>query len=77
MTAHLARRGVQVGSHQQREAALALPANGVTLQVYDAYLRLKRRSVGARYLLQTFTPAQVRHPILDNYLAAVTAFVRL
>jgi hypothetical protein len=49
LTAHLLRRGVLVTNHQHREAALADPRNGVPQTVYDAYLRLKRRSVGARY----------------------------
>lgn len=77
LTGYLAQRGIQVANHQQREAAIAHPRNGVPLHVYDAYVRLKRRSTGARYLLQTFTPAQVRSPILDVYLARVTAFVNL
>jgi hypothetical protein len=77
LTGYLAQRGIQVSNHQQREAAIADPRNGVPLQVYDAYVRLKRRSTGARYLLQTFTPAQVRSPILDVYFARVATFVKL
>jgi hypothetical protein len=77
LTGYLAQRGVQVFNHQQREAAIADPRNGVPTRVYDAYVRLKRRSTGARYLMQTFTPVQVRTQILDGYLATVTAFVQL
>lgn len=77
MTGYLVQHGVQVSNHQQREAAIAHPANGVPPHVYDPYVRLKRRGTGARYLLQTFTPAQVRSPILDTYLATITAFVQL
>jgi hypothetical protein len=51
VTAHLAQRGVQVRSHMDRDAALADPRNGVPNHVYDAYLKLKRRSEGGRYLL--------------------------
>ena len=76
MTGYLAQRGIQVSNHQQREAAIAHPVNGIPPHVYDAYVRLKRRSTGARYLLQTFTPAYVRSPILDSYLATITAFVQ-
>ena len=77
MTGYLIQHGVQVSNPQQREAAIADPRNGVPLHVYDAYVRLKRRSTSARYLLQTFTPVQVRTQILDTHLATVTTFVQV
>lgn len=44
---------------------MACPCN-----VYDAYLRLKRRSVLARYDLGSFRPQQVRQ-LIDAQLRAV------
>lgn len=76
LTAHLLRRGVLVTNHQHREAALADPRNGVPQDVYDAYLRLKRRSVGARYDLWTFQPQQVQR-LLDGPLGRIARFVGL
>ena len=75
LTGYLAQRGVQVYNHQTRDAAIADLRSGVPQDVYDAYIRLKSRSTGARYLLQTFSAAQVRDPILDTYLARITSFV--
>jgi hypothetical protein len=76
LTAHLLRRGVLVTNHQHREAALADPRNGVPHDVYDVYLRLKRRSVGARYDLWSFQPYQVQR-LLDGSLKTVLDFVGL
>ena len=76
MSGHLAGRGVVVGSHEDREHELRSRRNGVPFPVFDAYSQLKRRSVGARYLLQVFTPAQVR-ALLDGPLVTVTRFVNL
>lgn len=76
MTAYLIGRGVTVESHDERRWALADPRNGVPRDVYRAYGRLQGRSVGARYMLQVFTPAQVRQ-LLDRELATVTRFVGL
>lgn len=57
LTGYLVQRGVQVYNHQARDAAIAHPRNGVPQDVYDAYVRLKGRSTGAHYLLQTFSAA--------------------
>ncbi len=76
MTAYLLDCGVTVENHDERRWALADPRNGVPRDVYRAYGRLQGRSVGARYMLQVFTPAQVRQ-LLDRELAAVTSFVGL
>jgi hypothetical protein len=76
LTGHLVQRGVHVSNHQRREAALADPRNGVPLHVYDAYLRLKRRSVLARYDLGCFRPQQVRQ-LLDVQLKTVFDFAGL
>ena len=68
------------GSGYERIAGVGClddPRNGVPQDVYDAYVRLKSRSIGARYLLQTFSAAQVRNPILDTYLARIAGFLRL
>jgi hypothetical protein len=76
LTAHLLRRSVTVTNHQRREAALADPRNGVPPDVYDAYLRLKRRSVAARYDLWTFQPRHVQR-LLDGPLDRIARFVGL
>jgi hypothetical protein len=76
LTAHLLRRGVTVTNHQRRDAALADPRNGVPQDVYDAYLRLKRRSIGARYDLWTFQPHHVQ-ALLDGPLDRIIRFVGL
>jgi len=76
MTAHLIGRGVDVGNHEDRERELVRPSNAVPLPVFRAYRRLKGRGIGARYLLQEFTPAQVR-ALLDGPLVTVTRFVSL
>jgi hypothetical protein len=77
MTGYLIQHGVQVFNHQMRDAAIADPRNGVPQDVYDAYVRLKSRSTGARYNLQTFSAAQVRSQIVDTYLVRITSFVAL
>jgi hypothetical protein len=76
LTAYLLQRGVQVSNHQHREAALADRRNSVPQPVLDAYLRLKRRSILARYDLGAFTPQQVRQ-LLDVPLKVVFNFAGL
>lgn len=77
LSAHLEQRSVRVHSHAGRDAALAGPRNGVPATVYDAYLKLKRRSEGARYLLWQFTAQDVRATVMDTLLVEVTTFVGL
>jgi len=79
MTGYLVQQGVQVFNHQAREAELARRTNGgaIPFPVYDAYVKLKRRSTGARYELWTFSERQVRSQILDRYLATIATFVGL
>ena len=79
MTGYLVQHGIQVFNHQARDAALAnLSSTGaIPFAVYDAYVRLKSRSTGARYELRTFPSHQVRQQILDTYLARITSFVGL
>lgn len=62
MTGYLVQQGVQVFNHQARDAALANLSNrgAIPFPVYDAYVRLKSRSTGARYDLWTFSERQVR-----------------
>jgi len=76
MTAHLVGRGVSVRKHEDRERELRSRRNGVPFPVFDAYRQLKRRSVVGRYMLQIFTPPQVR-ALFDGPLATVTSFVKL
>ena len=76
MSAHLVARGVLVANHGDRNLALANPANGVPPHVYAAYGFLQRRSVGARYHLWAFAPADVRR-LIDDKLATIFAFVGL
>ncbi len=75
--AHLARFGVTSRSHTQRDFHIADPRYGIPIDVADAYEHLKRRSNGARYYMWRFTATQVRHDVLDRYLARITAFVGL
>jgi len=77
LSAHLEQRGISVRRHIDRDAALADPRNGVPLNVYDAYRKLKRRSEGGRYLCWRFTAQDVRNTVLDALLADVAAFVQL
>ena len=74
LTAYLLGRGVVVASHAMRARALADPANGVPLGVYDAYRILEIRSRRGRYRLWSFTIQDVRS-LLDTELATVAAFV--
>lgn len=73
---HLAELRIIPRSHVERDYYLADPRYGVPDHVYQAYSRLKQRSVGARYLLRRFTVTDVQK-LLDTDLAAVTAFVKL
>jgi hypothetical protein len=79
MTGYLVQHGVQVFNHQARDAELARLTNNGTIPfaVYDAYVKLKRRSTGARYELRQFSEQQVRTQILDGYLATIASFVGL
>lgn len=77
MQAHLLGQGANPRNHFQRDADLANPRYGVPADVYDAYVKLKYRSEGARYQLRTFSPSRVRQEILDTLLAKITTFVGL
>jgi hypothetical protein len=76
LTAHLMVQGVAVTSHEDRSYALADPANGIPPDVFQAYDFLKRRSMGARYYVQTFAPYQVRR-LLDVPHKIIFDFVGL
>ena len=76
MSAYLVSRGIVAENHGDRNLALANPANAVPPHVYAAYQFLQRRSVGARYHLRTFTPADVRR-LLDDKLSVIFSFVGL
>ena len=77
LQAYLVGQGLVPRSHVQRDNYLANPRYGVPSGVYEAYKTLKRRSEGARYLLQRFRSEQVRAEVLDRDLTTVTAFVGL
>jgi hypothetical protein len=76
MEAHLATRGLAGSNHKARKHLLRDPANGVPGHVYASYRRLEDAAFGARYLVRTFTPADVE-TLLSTQLATVTAFVNL
>jgi len=71
-SAYLVGRGVVVTNHDARNKALAHPGNGVPPAVYGAYRRLQRSSVQARYLMRSFTPAQVRALIVQELATVLT-----
>lgn len=75
--AHLATFGVDSRSHADRGYHMSVLAYGIPDVVADAYAALKRRSMGARYLMWNFTERDVRRKVLDRQLKAVTDFVNL
>ncbi len=77
LQAYLIARGANPRNHVQREAYLADPRYGVPNDVYQAYLALKRRSEGARYLMWRFSAERVQSETLDSDLAKITRLVGL
>ena len=75
LQSHLLAQGANPRNHFHRDADLASAQYGVPDDVYDAYVKLKYRSEGARYQLRTFAPVRVRQEILDTLLAKITTFV--
>jgi hypothetical protein len=73
LTAYLLQRGVQVTDHRSRVIALTDPTNGVPRQIVRTYRVLEARSRGARYMLWSFTPQNIRN-LLDRQLAAIASF---
>ena len=76
VSVHLVVQGVVVTSHEDRRLAIAHGANGIPADVYAAYRFLMQRSVGARYELWAFAPAEVRR-MLDEKLPITFTFVGL
>lgn len=76
MVAHLSAFGLVHQSHQHRLLSMADLQYGVLDDVYTAYRRLMKASIGSRYYLRQFNAGEERE-LLELDLAVVTRFVGL